>query len=147
MTPRAFTFTVPLPVWTVNAQRQMHHHHLATLVREYRGTTKILTRSARIPHLDRAALEFTPFGPAIRQDVAACAPAAKALLDGLVDAGVLDDDSPRFVPQITFHAPRKGPHGLFVLVVDLSDLPPDHGSYQAKLGLLAGEQAPATPPR
>lgn len=134
-TPRAWTLLVPLPVWTVNQSRNNHHYREAALVREYRGTTKMLARAARIPHLDRCSLEFTPFGPSIRQDTAACAPAAKALLDGLVDAGVLDDDSPRFVPQITFHAPRKGPHGLYVLVVDLMDVAPNWGSWEAKLAL------------
>lgn len=128
---------MPLPVWTVNGQRQMHHHSLAKLVREYRGTTRMLARSCKIPHLDRIALELTPLGPQIRQDVAACAPAAKALLDGLVDAGVLDDDNPRYVPRITFLAPMKGPHGLHALIVDLADLAPDHGTYQAALALEA----------
>lgn len=135
MTPRAWSLFVPLPVWTVNAQRQMHHHQLAVLVREYRGTTRMLARSARIPHLDRIALEFTPSSEQIRQDTAACAPAAKALLDGLRDAGVVTDDNPRYVPRITFLAPIKGPKGLHVLVIDISELAPDHGTYQAGLAL------------
>lgn len=135
MTLRAWSIVVPLPVWTVNAQRQMHHHALAKLVREYRGTTCMLARSCKIPHLDRIALEFTPSGPQIRQDTAAAAPAAKALLDGLVDAGVVDDDGPRFVPRITFLAPMKGAHGLHALILDIADLPPDYGSHQAALAI------------
>lgn len=131
--PRAWSLTVPLPTFTVNGTRQLHHHSLAKLVREYRHATRLLARQARIPHLDRAALEFTPTGPRIRQDTGACAPAAKAALDGLVDAVVLDDDNPRYVPTITFHAPVRGEHGLVMLVVDLADLPPAHGTFAATL--------------
>lgn len=136
--PRAWTLLVPLPVWTVNASRNHHHYREAAFVAEYRGTTKMLARAARIPHLDRIALEVTPFGPALRQDTAACAPAAKAALDGLVDAGVLDDDRPEFVTTVTFHTPRRGDHGLFMLIVDLADVAPDHGTFQARLGITAG---------
>lgn len=146
MTPRAWSLLVPLPVWTVNAQRQMHHHSLAKLVREYRGTTAMLVRSARIPRLDRVAFEATPFGPQIRQDVGACYPAVKAAIDGFVDdkrdgrvivARVLPDDTPDHVCRITMLPPRRGPHGLHLLIVDLADLPPDFGSYQAALALEA----------
>lgn len=133
--PRAWTLLVPLPVWTVNQSRNHHHHREAALVKEYRSTTRMLARAARIPHLDRIAVEFTPHGPAIRQDTAACAPAAKACLDGLVDAGVLDDDRPEFVPTVNFHAPRRGPHGLFVLIVDLADVMPAWGTWEARLAL------------
>lgn len=37
-----------------------------------------------------------------RPDVAACYPAVKAAIDGLVDAGVLDDDDDRFLLAVTF---------------------------------------------
>lgn len=142
--PRAWSLTIPLPVWTVNSQRQLHHHALAKLVREYRGTTAMLIRSMRIPRLDRVAIEATPFGPQIRQDVGACYPAVKAAIDGLTDdrvngliavERVLPDDTPDHVCTITMHQPRRGPHGLYLLIVDLADLPPDHGTYQAKLGI------------
>jgi glycine/serine hydroxymethyltransferase len=92
-----------------------------------------LIRQAAIPRLDRIAVEATPFGPKIRQDVGACFPSAKAAIDGLVHAGVLPDDTPDHVCSLTFHQPRRGPHGLHLLIVDLADLPPEHGTYQAKL--------------
>lgn len=133
MTPRAYSFTVPLPVWTVNAERGMHYRTHGALTREYRRAAALLARQARIPRLDRVAVEATPFGPKIRQDVAACVGALKAAVDGLVDAQILPDDTPDHVCRVTFHQPRRGPHGLHLLVIDLADLPPDHGSYQAAL--------------
>lgn len=133
--PGAYTLMVPLPVWTINQSRNNHHHREAALVREYRGTTRMLARAARIPHLDRIAVEATPFGLQIRQDVGAAYPACKAGIDGLVDAGVLDNDTPAHVCQITMHVPRRGPAGLHMLIVDLADLAPDFGTYAAKLAL------------
>lgn len=38
-------------------------------------------------------------------DVAACLPSYKAALDGIVNAGVLPDDTPTYVRQVTFNAP------------------------------------------
>lgn len=145
--PRAWSFRVPLPVWTVNASRNHHYHREAALVKEYRGTTAMLVKTARIPRLDRVAFEATPFGPKISQDVGACYPAVKAAIDGFVDekhkgqvvvSRVLPDDTPDHVCRITMHQPRKGPHGLHLLVIDLADLAPDHGCYQALLPIGAG---------
>lgn len=141
--PRAWSLLIPIRPWTVNESRNHHHHTEAGLVRNYRGTAARLARAARIPRLDRIAIEATPFGPAIRQDVGACYPAVKAAVDGLIDEKhhgqvfprVIPDDTPDHVCTITMHQPRRGPHGLHLLIVDLADLPPDHGTYQARLGI------------
>src|SRR5205823_3279791 len=105
------------------------------LTTDYRRAAAAYARRAGLPKLDRVAIEVTPFGPQIRQDVAACVGPAKAAIDGLVDARILPDDTPAHVCSLTFHTPRRGPAGLHVLVVDLADLPPDHGTYAAKLKL------------
>lgn len=135
MSPRAWSITIPLPVSTVNAERSMHHHQHRTLTREYRRAAWAVILQARIPKLDRIAIEATPFGPRIRQDVAACLPSAKAAIDALVDAHVLADDTPDHVCRVTFHQPRRGPHGLHLLIVDLADEAPDFGTYQAALAI------------
>lgn len=144
MTPRAFTLTIPLPTFTVNQTRQMHHHTLARLVREYRQATMLLARSAGIPRLDRVAIEATPRGPLIRQDVGAAYPALKAAIDGLLDlkekgvvvrVGILPDDTPEHVCRITMHQPRRGEQGLHLLIIDLADESPAWGCYSAPLPL------------
>lgn len=135
VTPRAFTLTIPLPTSTVNAERagDKWAHRRAT--QQYREAAYLYARQARLPRLDRIAVEATPFGPRIRQDVGACLPSVKAAIDGLVDAHVVPDDTPVHVCRLTFHAPRRGDHGLHLLVIDLADLPPDHGTFAAKLAL------------
>ena len=42
------------------------------------------------------------------QDVGACAPAAKAAIDGLVDAGLWPDDTPTHVVEIVYRTPVIG---------------------------------------
>ena len=59
------------------------------------------------------------------QDVASCAPAAKAVLDGYVKAGGLPDDSPQYVCSIIFRQPWVcGANGLRMIVRECDDL--DH---------------------
>jgi hypothetical protein len=41
----------------------------------------------------------------VMPDTGACIGAAKAAIDGLVDAGVLPDDGPKYVRRLTFLAP------------------------------------------
>lgn len=41
------------------------------------------------------------------QDVGACLPAVKAVIDGIVDAGGLDDDHAEIVRSITLRAPER----------------------------------------
>lgn len=50
-------------------------------------------------------------------DVGAPILAVKAVIDGLVDAGVLPDDGPAYVRRLTFDAPEVcGFHGLRIVV-------------------------------
>jgi crossover junction endodeoxyribonuclease RusA len=58
------------------------------------------------------------------QDVAACFPAAKAGIDGLVDAGVIEDDTPDILVRIDFYAPViDGVDGLRLVVQGADDEP------------------------
>lgn len=59
------------------------------------------------------------------QDTAACFPSAKAAIDGLIDAGVLDDDTPDILPTITFKRPILGPQaGLRLTIISLPERVP-----------------------
>lgn len=49
-------------------------------------------------------------------DTGACHPAAKAAIDGIVDAGILPDDSPQYVREIIFRAPQIGRDALVLIV-------------------------------
>ena len=59
------------------------------------------------------------------QDTAACFPSAKAAIDGLIDAGVLEDDTPDIVPMITFKRPVLGSQpGLRLTIISLDERVP-----------------------
>ena len=62
----------------------------------------------RAARLDRVTIDVVPLHANGRspQDIAACAPHAKAAIDGLVDAGLIPDDNPRHLRLVTFHPPR-----------------------------------------
>ena len=67
-----------------------------------------LAEQAGIPELEQIHVTVVPLHKNGRspQDTAACFPAAKAGIDGLVDAGIIPDDTPNIVVRVDFHAPR-----------------------------------------
>lgn len=92
---------------TLNVERSGHWRTHRQRTRATRDTVAILARAQKIPSLDRVAIDATPILRDRRtQDVGACFPTAKAAIDGLVDAGVLPDDTPLYVVRLTFHAPE-----------------------------------------
>jgi hypothetical protein len=70
----------------------------------------------------RASLMFSPWNVEPHQkggrsqDVGACNPAVKAAIDGLVDAGILPDDSPEFVRSLVFLPPLKDKNSLVIYI-------------------------------
>ncbi|MGH3499341.1 MAG: hypothetical protein ACRDQA_00330, partial [Nocardioidaceae bacterium] len=72
-----------------------------------RGWAHYLAIHARVPHLDAAHIVYEYRPPdRRRRDTANLYPSAKACVDGLVDAGVLDDDDSE---HLTGPDPRLGP--------------------------------------
>ena len=91
--------------WTLNAERRMHRYQRAETVREWRAAFAYLARAHKAPRFERAVVIVQPHrakGP--QQDTDACHPAAKAAIDGLVDAGVLKSDGPNHVVEIRYLA-------------------------------------------
>ncbi len=90
--------------WTTNAERSWHYHKRAKAVRETREAFMLLAHQMKVPKLAAIKVAATPLAKDRRgiQDVAACYPAVKAAIDGLVDAGVVIDDDPRYVTSLTF---------------------------------------------
>jgi crossover junction endodeoxyribonuclease RusA len=75
-----------------------NHWERARLVKEWRTAFHLLAKEAKIPPMKWMAVTAEPFtteAEGRQQDVAACNPAVKAAIDGIVDAGVLPDDSPQ----------------------------------------------------
>lgn len=95
--------------WTINEERAGHRFKRATQTKEWRQVFYWLAKSQHIPTLTDCVITATPYQQRGRmQDVAACVPAVKAAIDGLVDAGVMLDDSPKHLRAIVFAQPQKG---------------------------------------
>lgn len=88
--------------WTMNdARGKSNRWREAARTKEWRAAFASL--AARLPHLDRVAITVHhETRTARRVDAGAIAPAAKAAIDGLRDAGVLTDDDGRYVTSLTF---------------------------------------------
>jgi crossover junction endodeoxyribonuclease RusA len=115
-----WTLLHPERPFTLNAERTWHHHKRAKIVRQWREAFAVLAAEAAIPGgIEAIEVEATPYlTPRGRtQDVAACMPAVKAAIDGLVDAGVIEDDSPKYLKSLTFNAPIRCDENSLVLVV------------------------------
>lgn len=89
----------------------------AKRVKEWRGAFYWLAKNAGIPQLEWMKVIAEPWQRGgVLQDVAACNPAVKAAIDGLVDAGVIPDDKPEFLHSVEFLQPRKGKDALVLYV-------------------------------
>ena len=108
---------------TTNRVSGMHRQAWATYTRETRERWFWIAQAASIPGLEVVGVEVTPLHSSSRspQDAGACAPEAKAAIDGLVDAGIIPDDSGDHVPWIMFNRPEIGhADGLRLGIVDLT---------------------------
>lgn len=78
---------------TLTANKRPHWSYRAAVTREWRQEACQLARAARVPRLDRAAIRVDVLPRTRgRYDPNNVSPMSKAIVDGLVDAGVLDDD-------------------------------------------------------
>ena len=110
--------------WTANAERRWHHYKRAQVVRDARARWAWHALAARIPRLERITVDAQPLAKdrRWRPDVAACYPAVKAAIDGLVDARVIEDDDDRHVVALRFLPVVIGEgDGLRITVTDVSN--------------------------
>lgn len=109
---------------TINRVINLHRQQWASITKAERHKWMLLTRQAKVPPLEQVSVTVIPLHQDRRspQDVAACATAAKAAIDGLVDAGVMPDDSPAHLVSVTFLAPDIcGRNGLRLVVEGLTE--------------------------
>lgn len=102
---------------TTNAERAGNRWKRAEATKEWRDTFAWLARKEHIPRMRWINVTVQPFQKRGRlQDTAACNPSAKAAIDGLVDAGVVPDDSGDYVRQITFLPCVRGDDQLTIII-------------------------------
>lgn len=94
--------------WTLNDERRHQWHKRGQLTADWRAHFSWAAEDLGIPHLQGAHIFAIPElrTRASMPDSGACIGAAKAAIDGLVDAQVLDDDGPQYVHFLGFWAPR-----------------------------------------
>jgi hypothetical protein len=111
---------------SLNQERSKHYRARIEDTKWWRENFSWAALDAGMPHLEAAEITVQPILENRRwQDTAACFPSAKAAIDGLVDAGILDDDTPDILPSITFKRPILGPQpGLQLTITALKERVP-----------------------
>lgn len=110
---------------TINAERAEHWHAHRRTTREWRELAGWAVRAARLSPLETPVVVTS--WPTYRTgrswpDVGAWAPATKAVIDGLVDAGLLPGDTWETVRYMSYHPPVRGERdGLIVELHPLYD--------------------------
>lgn len=114
----SFAIEYPGRPWTTNAERSGHRWDRIRKTKEWRTAFALLASDLRPPPLSWAEIIVEPWLATRRgvQDTGACHPAAKAAIDGIVDAGILADDTPDIVRSITYRAPRIGRDALVLII-------------------------------
>lgn len=94
-----FEFFPPYEPWSLNMERTKHWSWRAKRARDYRFAAKVAARNAGLgPQPPSTVLVELPFDRASsRRDPSNYLPAVKAIVDGLVDAGLWVDDTAEFV--------------------------------------------------
>lgn len=99
--------------WTLNEERAGNRFQRAQQTKQWREYFCYLAQAQNVPKMTDCVITVTPYQQKGRmQDVAACVPAVKAAIDGLVDAKVLIDDAPQHLKAIVFKQPEKGTPAL-----------------------------------
>lgn len=110
--------------YTANKTRNLHYHTLAKLTKDTRLRFQMLALAAGLPNVATIRVEVTPTSKdrRWRPDVGACYPTVKAAIDGLIDAGVIDDDDDKHLTSLKFY-PRQvtGVDSLRLTIIE--DLP------------------------
>ncbi|MBT0772320.1 hypothetical protein KIH74_25470 [Kineosporia sp. J2-2] len=122
-----YTLTIPVidPHALLNANHRMHWRRKAERTRFWRELAMYTTRAAlqagTVVPMERARIvaQFR-FPTGHRRDVGNLAPTVKAIMDGLVDAGLLPDDDDKHLtgPDLR-RVPEKGPTEIRLEIEEL----------------------------
>ena len=104
----------------LNANERSHWRRRSELSRQWRERTCWLAKAHGIPPLQRASVvTHIAFGDKRRRDVANYQPTAKAIVDGIVDAGVLPDDDDAHLEGPDLRC-ASGPRCIRVIITELT---------------------------
>lgn len=103
--------------WTTNSERSGNRWERASNTSEWRQLYGWLCKTQRLPTLSNAIVTVGLSMKGRLQDCAACNPAVKAAIDGLVDGGLLPDDTPEHLLGILFLAPVRAKKDRIIITV------------------------------
>ena len=125
----SWKLTIPAPTQWVSANDRSHWQSKARLVKVWREAAAVHATAAKLPHTDKP-VHITGYVCRIdsrRADAHNRILTVKAVIDGLVDAGVLDDDNDKHVTAVTMRAGEpvdRKQHPLGVLVLEIAEEAP-----------------------
>jgi crossover junction endodeoxyribonuclease RusA len=112
-----YILSYPKRPMTTNAERAGNRWGRAEHTKEWRESFGWIARKEKIPRMKWINVTVQPFQKRGRlQDTAACNPSVKAAIDGLVDAGIVPDDSGEYVRMITFLPCMRGDDQLTLII-------------------------------
>lgn len=108
---------------TANSRRRQHWRTQARSVEAWKHAALWMARQQRMPRLMAIEVECWGRYPNGRSlpDTDAVAPALKAVLDGLVIAQIIPNDTPAHVHGVTYRPPVVA-HGMPALVVRITEI-------------------------
>lgn len=104
--------------WSLNQERTKHWSWRASRTEEWVGAFILLAKEAKVPAMTRigVTVHFQMNGQV--QDVCNGYPAAKAAIDGIVQAGVIPDDTPEHLAWVKFVAPTYSKQVRATLIIE-----------------------------
>jgi Holliday junction resolvase RusA-like endonuclease len=118
--PRTWTLELPAGMEMLSLNGREHWAARNRKTQALKQAAWVLAKQAKIPRLERASItvEYQPPDRRRRDADNTCAASGKACADGLVAAGVLEDDEcPRYVTGIWCTIGERYPQGRLVLHV------------------------------
>ena len=114
----SFVLEFPERPWTTNAERSGNRWDRAKKTKYWRQGFHYLALEQQIPKLQWCEITAEPWlkNRSGMQDTGACHPAVKAAIDGIVDSGIIEEDTPDIVRAITYVYPKVGRDGLLLIV-------------------------------
>ena len=103
--------------WLTNDKGTGNGWERSKLTKAWRTAFQLLAKYEKIPPMAWISVTVEPHQKGGRpQDVGACNPAVKAAIDGIVDAGVLPDDSSKFLRSLIYLPPQNDRNSLVLYI-------------------------------
>lgn len=117
---RVWSLTYDCRPWSLNQERTKHWTWRNERVEEWVDAFQALALEAKVPRLERVAVVVHIRMTGVLADICNQYPAAKAAIDGVVRAGVLEDDDPEHLVFMGFTPPRRSkPQGVTLDLIDV----------------------------